>query len=393
MATVSKFSAPGKVILTGEHSVAHGKLAIAMAINLKCYATLTVDQLAESDLGRANTTLAFHSHFSEKLIFPNKEIFEIGERFYQHGSNDFTPPTVEQLAALKEFVEKFASKKFLNLAGQCFVHSLLCVLMKDEMTSQAKGFIKQSWVLEVKSEVPLGAGLGSSAAVNTVIAGCILDKFGMLTTEKANLDKFELKLAEKLAFASEHVVHGKPSGVDTFTSCHGNAIVFENFALRNLIELPLFDVLVIDTKEDRNTKLLVDRVRTLKETNFDKFERILNDIDVCSRSILELFVRLNSKNEVSRGDFRELSDLVKQNHVLLQEWGVSTEKLDKVVEVAEKHNCAGKLTGAGGGGCAIVILNPNLDHYATVELISEDLKHLDVEVFEVQISKNGLSRC
>jgi mevalonate kinase len=45
------------------------------------------------------------------------------------------------------------------------------------------------------------------------------------------------------------------------------------------------------------------------------------------------------------------------NQSLLNTIGVGHRALDTVVDVAAQHNCVGKLTGAGGGGCAIVAIN------------------------------------
>jgi len=45
------------------------------------------------------------------------------------------------------------------------------------------------------------------------------------------------------------------------------------------------------------------------------------------------------------------------NQALLNGIGVGHRALDVVVDIANQHGCVGKLTGAGGGGCAIVLIN------------------------------------
>ncbi len=56
------------------------------------------------------------------------------------------------------------------------------------------------------------------------------------------------------------------------------------------------------------------------------------------------------------GDDDHLGTLMYQNHELLRKIGVSHPKLDHLVEVARRAGALGaKLTGAGGGGCVIVL--------------------------------------
>jgi len=390
----SRFCAPAKVIITGEHSVAHGKRAVAMAISLKCHATFYSAEPLSLNETVGYCKMQFDSHFSETLVFVNDEILKM-KQFYGNQTEDFGPPTDEQIQALSKFVSKVTDRKMLLLAGQCFIHIILSVLSKagDDAFTQ---FANLNWVLEVKSEVPLGAGLGSSAAVNTVLSACVLDVFGSLQTsgKSLNLTQSDLAMIEKLALAAEHFVHGRPSGVDTSASCHGNAIVFENFAHQDVIKMPYFEVLIVDTKQERNTKALVDKVRHLKETNIAKFEQILTDIDECSRKIEAVLRHMGSNDELAANDFERLKVLMKQNQDLLRDWGVSTDKLESVVNTAVySHNCAAKLTGAGGGGCAIVFLNPNSeDAILSRQSLIEDLNLLDVEIMHVQISKSGIAR-
>lgn len=44
------------------------------------------------------------------------------------------------------------------------------------------------------------------------------------------------------------------------------------------------------------------------------------------------------------------------NHSLLQALGVSHPSLERIIQLCKEHGLTGKLTGAGGGGFAIVLL-------------------------------------
>ena len=68
------------------------------------------------------------------------------------------------------------------------------------------------------------------------------------------------------------------------------------------------------------------------------------------------------------------------NHQLLNLMGVGHPSLDQVIAEAKKCGFHGKLTGAGGGGCAIILLPPSADMTA-VKKLQENLIILGFQVF------------
>lgn len=80
----------------------------------------------------------------------------------------------------------------------------------------------------VTSELPLGSGLGSSAAFCVALAAALL-----ACTDSVSLDvnsqgwlsfgEKELELVNKWAFEGEKIIHGKPSGIDNAVSTYGKA--------------------------------------------------------------------------------------------------------------------------------------------------------------------------
>lgn len=64
----------------------------------------------------------------------------------------------------------------------------------------------------VKSTIPIGAGLGSSAAFSVALAGALfVYEYGFLDKDKVN----------QLAMEAERFFHGKPSGIDNYTALNG----------------------------------------------------------------------------------------------------------------------------------------------------------------------------
>lgn len=83
----------------------------------------------------------------------------------------------------------------------------------------------------ITSELPLGSGLGSSAAFCVALSAALLS-----FSDSVNLDlshqgwltfgEIELELLNKWAFEGEKIIHGKPSGIDNTVSTYG-MLVFD----------------------------------------------------------------------------------------------------------------------------------------------------------------------
>ena len=58
--------------------------------------------------------------------------------------------------------------------------------------------------------------------------------------------------------------------------------------------------------------------------------------------------------------FSPSQELIDTNQGLLCALGVSHPSLDRAVSIARKHGVHAKLTGAGGGGCALALLDPDV---------------------------------
>jgi len=74
--------------------------------------------------------------------------------------------------------------------------------------------------VEVKSFLPVGAGLGSSAAYGVSLVSCLLTFFNHIQKDKFN-DGKTLKLINDWAFIAEKIAHGNPSGIDNSVATYG----------------------------------------------------------------------------------------------------------------------------------------------------------------------------
>jgi mevalonate kinase len=109
--------------------------------------------------------------------------------------------------------------------------------------------------LVLKSEIPIGAGLGSSASFAVCMSAALL-----LFQEKISLpfSQSDLELVNEYAFEAEKVIHGNPSGVDNAIVTFGGAKLFEKGEkLKDLVGFRDVEFLLTNTNVSKNTKLQV----------------------------------------------------------------------------------------------------------------------------------------
>jgi len=191
----------------------------------------------------------------------------------------------------------------------------------------------------VECEIPVAAGLGSSASTTVAIIAAVARSNGL------NLSR---KNIFNLAFVPENFLHGKPSGVDQATCIYGGMIQFTRpFTVRMLKPRKPPAILVCDTGIHRATKTLVGAVVLKSRREKTLFQDHIAKIGEISKGVVKA---------LRQGDDETLGILMYQNHEILGKIGVSHPKLDHLVEVARRAGALGaKLTGAGGGGCVIVL--------------------------------------
>lgn len=193
--------------------------------------------------------------------------------------------------------------------------------------------------VEINSTIPVGAGLGSSAAVVTSVAAAV----GAL---------LELKLTKedifRIAYDAEKTVHGNPSGVDPAIATFGGTLLFQIDTGFKPVEVNSDIPLVIgDTGVARSTRVQVEKVREI----MDRYPQIADPLRKAAREIV-----LRAVTALKENDLETLGTLMNINHALLYGVGVSDESLEWLTSAARKAGALGaKLTGAGGGGCMIAL--------------------------------------
>lgn len=193
-------SAPGKVILFGEHAVVYGQPAIAVPVS-EVVATATVEP---APTGSGLTLVAA----------------DLGHRFTLSGAPRHDPLAVAARLTL------------------------------DYLSASAPDA-----TIIVRSSIPIAGGLGSGAAVSTALVRALASFIGH------SLSRGEVS---RLVFEVEKVHHGTPSGIDNTVIAYEQPVYFERGAPSGPERLSVaapFTLLIIDSGLPSPTKQLVSRVR------------------------------------------------------------------------------------------------------------------------------------
>jgi mevalonate kinase len=291
-------SAPGKVYLFGEHAVVYGEPAVPCAIDRR--ARVTVEE-------RDDDHLRVHA---EDLSLDGFTV--------EYGGRMDADPDVDVSQSLVE-----AATGYVDAAIE---------EARDAADAPDAGFD-----VHVESAIPLGAGLGSSAAV--VVATIAA------ATRALDCELDDRELAAR-AYRSEHAVQdGEASRADTFCSATGGAVRVEGDDCRSL-DAPALPFVIGFDGGAGDTGALVAGVRELKA-----------EYDFAADTVAAIgdLVR-NGEDALVAGDVEELGQLMDFNHGLLSALSVSSRSLDAMVWAARDAGALGaKLTGAGGGGCVVAL--------------------------------------
>lgn len=223
--------------------------------------------------------------------------------------------------------------------------------------------------IEIKSDIPYGVGLGSSAAALVATVAAVDSLIG----------KVDRKKICESAVEAEKIIHKNSSGADCFVSTFGGMIYYSKGDGFKKVESKTKLFLVIgDTGIKHNTGDLVSSVRKLKEANQMAFSGLMSQSrDICNQAL----AALNS------GNTDHLGMLMNENQLLLERLGVSHEKADDLIDVARRAGALGaKITGAGGGGAIIALAASKEDS----EIIASAIKTIGQGAFEAEIDTKGL---
>ncbi|THV55026.1 hypothetical protein BGAL_0015g00090 [Botrytis galanthina] len=383
-------SAPGKVIVFGEHAVVHGKPAIAAAISLRSYLLVT-------SLSKSKRTISLR--FPDINLSHTWNIDDLPWSTFSHPSkkkhyyDEVTSLDPELVAAMKPHLENISPEESpaIRKIHQSSASSFLYIFLS--LGSQSF----PGCLYTLRSTIPIGAGLGSSASISVCLSSALLLQIRTLSgphpDQPSNEASLQLERINRWAFVGEMCIHGNPSGVDNTVSTQGKAVIYQKFPdgptvkpLRNFPELPL---LLVDTQQAKSTAHEVAKVGLLKQKHPAIVDSILNAIDMVGQSAAAMISDPEYDSE-NLECVESLGKLMTVNHGLLVSLGVSHPRLERIRELVD-HEGIGwtKLTGAGGGGCSITLLKPDTTHERMARL-EETLETEGYKKFETTLGCDGV---
>ncbi|KNC46095.1 mevalonate kinase [Thecamonas trahens ATCC 50062] len=369
MAAHVEASAPGKVILFGEHSVVYGKPAVAAAVALRTSSQLT----SPAPDGTPTLTVELPDiGVTRTWPLERLQVFLASDDAGVLADAPLplaSPPRPEP--ALVDALTASLLEDGDHAAIAAFLYLYIGILRRADGTVP-------SGKVRAASQLPIGAGLGSSAAFSACLAAAAMRaspqaaaelQWGDETSGEAAPAPATLDAINAWAFCAEVVIHGTPSGIDNTVSTFGAAVRYEA-AVSSPVALPSLSLLLVDTRVPRSTKTLVAGVRAKRDTFPDVMDPVLDAMGALADSAVGVLSAL-AHSPASDDAVSELGELVETNQALLAAIGVSHPALATVMTTAARHGFPAKLTGAGGGGCAIILLPPGCDAAVEDALVAE----------------------
>lgn len=291
-----KVIAPGKLILSGEHAVVYGQPALAMAVNRYVTAKTTATPLPIITFNLMDFAYQRRFHLSALHLLKNR----IKNKYKRFINGEFK---------IREVLQK--PVELAQLAFSLFFDSLNIKLT-------------QGIHIHLESTIPIGCGMGSSAATVLSIVHAIAEHLSIpLSKEKA----FDLGLE------AENMQHGFSSGLDLRVSLNGGCVYLHENILHTRAA-PVMPLYLVNTgSPETSTGTCVESVR-----KFFKSSSIGQDFGDVTRA-MDYALQTNHSETII--------PVVRSNHQLLNTLGVVPNKVSKFISEIEQLGGAAKICGAG----------------------------------------------
>jgi mevalonate kinase len=291
-----KALAPGKLILSGEHSVLYGQPALAMAVNR--FVTVTINPQSSKNCTLHFPNLNYHENVSVELIAALKPKIKFKYQEFLQGKRGISEvlqnPFELAQVALALFFDNLNIK---HLAG-LHIHLL--------------------------STIPRGCGMGSSAATILSMMYAIASYLQINLSNESFLT---------LGLEAENFQHGRSSGLDLHVSMNGGCVYVKDMVVEKR-KLPTEHFYFVNTGSPDNTtgKCVEIAAKVFQKSGIQyDFGAVTIALD---KALIE--------NKTST-----INECLRQNHYLLNKLHVVPAYVQKFIQQIELLGGAAKICGAG----------------------------------------------
>jgi len=298
-----KASAPGKIILFGEHAVVYGRPSLAVPVT-QVHADVEISDSASAGIWIQAPDINLHAELN-------------------------TLPSDHPIASV--------------------IHNLFFL-------SRVSPFPNLN--IKITSTIPVASGLGSGAAVTIALTRALSAYINYsMTDEQINAFAYEI----------EKLHHGTPSGIDNTVITYSKPVYFiKGQPIETFQVAQPFTIVIGDTGISAPTKESVGNVRKLWDADRASWELIFDNVGGIAK---------RARDAIESGEWKQLGELMNQNHVLLQGMTVSSPELDQLVIAANNQGALGaKLSGGGRGGNMIALVEPNQAEVVAKSLVEAGAK-------------------
>ena len=346
-------SAPGKLHLLGEHVVVYGKPAIIAAVNKRCF----IDVAPRKDK-------------KIEIVSHNLKIGKI---------------TTEKEIIVKTKDAQIKWERYIKNNGISLLKSITSdplhfpVIVIGEAIKYFKKSLPVGFKLSIKSDIPIGSGMGSSAALAVSIAGAL----SILFTKKLNKE-----VINEIAYLSEQKKHGFPSGGDNSASCFGGLIWYRKETPDLKIIKPVsfafpkklgknFVAIHTGTPAE-STGEMVSIVRALYKEKAEFVENILSSQEKLTRELL---------SAIKNDDDTLMIYIIKVGEKNLESLGVVSDLSKALIRDIGKKGGAAKICGAGGKQKSSGVV---LAYHKNPELLNDIAKHYSFSFEPIVLGAGGV---
>ncbi len=307
-------SAPGKLHLLGEHVVVYNKPAIIAAVNKRCFVTIIPRKDRKVEIISPN--------LKAQKVLAQKEI-------------------IDRTESAQKAWENWIKTNDINILKSITSDPLdYVVIVVGEVLKHLKKTFSSGFTLSIKSDIPIGSGMGSSAAIAVSVVGAVSLLFNK------TLDK---ETINEIAYLAEQKKHGLPSGGDNAASCFGGMVWYrkETPDLKIIKPIPFpfpkklaKNFIAIHTgTPSESTGEMVGMVRALYQKNPQLIDGVLSSQEKLTRELL---------SAIKTGDNTLIINIIREGEKNLESIGVVSESAQSIIRSIEKVGGAAKICGGGG---------------------------------------------